>query len=117
MDAKKFVNELGDNGDTRGQLFARITELSRLNLEAREEWGNLMGIIGDIEQIRYSEGNSVTILCENPDAEEIDKQAAVDVNADFTDWDDARYWGQTWIIALAKAAEASRIFNTDNSND
>lgn len=93
------------------RLEAEAEELRRLNLEAREEWAKTMEIIGDIEQIRTVEGNSVTIICDNPEADSGDMQAAVDVSGDFTAWNKERYWGESWTEALRKAADASRRFN------
>ena len=75
--------------------------------EARE-------VIGDLEQIRTTEGNSVTVCCDNPEAETVETQAAVDVCGDFTGWQEVRYRGKTWVEALRKAADASRSFNASN---
>ena len=89
----------------------REAELERLNLEARNQVADLISIIGDIQQIRTQEGHSLTILCDNPEAESADTQGAVEVSADFTDWEVQRFFGETWQDALSKAAAASRRFN------
>lgn len=69
-------------------------------------------VVADIEQITMTEGNSVTILSDNPDPNLREVQAAVDVCGDFTSWKEMRYWGETWMDALHKAADASRLFNS-----
>lgn len=89
----------------------RESELERLNLEARKHVSELISIIGDIEQVRTQEGHSVTILCDNPEAESGSMPAAVEVSGDFTDWETQRFYGATWQDALSTAANASRRFN------
>jgi hypothetical protein len=68
-------------------------------------------IIDNINQIRSTEGNSVTIVCDNPDADSVDEQAAVAAIGDFTRWEEKRWYGRTWADALQKAADESRAFD------
>lgn len=81
------------------------------------ELQRLRKIIGDIETIRADEGNSVTICCDNPEAESVDAQCAVDVIADFTNWQEKRYLAKDWSTALADAATAARQFNIQTKNE
>jgi hypothetical protein len=68
-------------------------------------------IITDIEQCRSAEeGNSIEILCDNPDPDTGEDAACVVAFADFTDWEQVRFFGPTWPAALRKAADASRAF-------
>ena len=64
-------------------------------------------IFTQIETLRQSEGNSVTVFCDNPEAESIEKQCAVEVLADFTDWKEETFWGKTWGEALDKACKVA----------
>lgn len=88
-----------------------IDELHRLLLECQNREQELRIITGDIEQIRNNEGNSVMILCDDPDEDGKNGMTAVVANGDFTDWEDVRYWADSWPAAMAKAADASRRFN------
>lgn len=63
-----------------------------------------------LEAIRTgAEGNSVEILCDNPEADSVGEQTAVDCCCDFTDWKPQRFPGPTPLEAiLAAAAEQAR---------
>lgn len=87
---------------------SRIDELGRLNLEARRELADAHGVLDDIDLLRSSEGNSVTINSDNPEADRSEDQSCVDVCGDFTDWKVQRFYKATWTEALAKAASAYR---------
>jgi hypothetical protein len=91
-------------------LEKRVAELERLNLESRQREADAVQVIGDIEQLRAAEGDSVEILCDNPGADSIDQQTAVEVSAEFTGWRPQRWHGRTWTEALHKAANASRSY-------
>jgi hypothetical protein len=102
-----------------GEDGARIAELERLNLEAQNRIGDLCTLIGNIEQCRAVEGDSVTILCDNPEAESIETQGAVEVCGDYTGYDLQRFYGKDWEEAIEKAAAVSRrhYSEQDNAND
>lgn len=51
-----------------------------------------------IDVLREDEGDSVTILCENPDGPN-----AVECNGHWTNWEDKRFEGETVLDALAAA--------------
>lgn len=121
----KFLDEAGhpnkpghDSGELRSIIFGGacanlITasdEIKRLRA-CESELTRLRTIVGDIETVRATEGNGIEILCDNPEADDIEKSAAVDVCCDFTEWAETRFYGRTWTDALAKAAEAARAFN------
>jgi hypothetical protein len=79
--------------------------------EAERIIGDLLAeIVGNIETMRQNEGNSVTIVCDNPEAESSDRQAAVDVCGDFTGFQEIRFYGTTWPDALRGAADSARVY-------
>lgn len=92
----------------RGVLAARVAELERLNLEAQHRIADLCVVVGNIEQCRSVEGDSVTILCDNPEADSIDTQGAVEASGDYTGYKAERFYGRNWEEALAKAARVSQ---------
>lgn len=63
-----------------------------------------------LEAVRTgAEGNSVEVLCDNPECEVDGEQTAVAVSADFTDWKTVRFYGRTPLQAmLAAASEQAR---------
>lgn len=69
---------------------------------------NHFRIFTDIDLLRKEEGDSVSILCDDPEAETIDVQTAVEVCGFWTDWEEKRFYGRTWVEALTKAADACR---------
>lgn len=87
---------------------ARIAELEQLLAKAQDGWAEAVAIINDIQQCRGCEGDSITILCDNPEADSDDKYAAVEACASFTGWKHERFYGRTWDAALHKAADAAR---------
>lgn len=86
----------------------RIAELERINLEAQHRIADLCVVIGDIEQCRCCEGDDITILCDDPEADDIEKQSAVELSGDPTAYERQRFYGRTWGEALHKAANAAR---------
>lgn len=91
----------------------KIAELERLNLEAQDRIGDLCMLIGNIEQCRAVEGDSVTILCDNPEADSIETQSAVEVCGGYTGHELQRFYGKTWAEAIAKAARVARRYYTE----
>lgn len=63
-----------------------------------------------LEAIRTgAEGNTVLIACDNPEANHVNEQTCIDVVADFTDWQERRFYGPTPLEAvLAAGAEQAR---------
>ncbi len=58
-----------------------------------------------LEAIRSGhEGNTVEVLCDDPEAESLDRQTAVDCSCDFTDWETRRFYGATPLDAILAAA-------------
>lgn len=58
-----------------------------------------------IERLRTAEGNSVTLICDNPDFNG-QPNCAIDVCGDWTAWLDRRFTGDTILEALQAAHEA-----------
>lgn len=65
-------------------------------------------VIEDINHLLMEEGNSITLLCDNPEADKLDEQSAIEVNCGFTRWITRRYYGSSWQEAVSKAASDSR---------
>lgn len=106
--AAAIVKALNEHEECNRHHQPRITELERLNLEAQHRIADLCVVIGDIEQCRCCEGDDITILCDNPEADDIEKQAAVELSGDPTAYETQRFYGRTWSEALHKAANAAR---------
>jgi hypothetical protein len=71
-------------------------------------------IITDIEQCLSSgDGSSIEICAASPEGPAGEEHCAI-AFADFTDWDQVRFFGPTWPAALRKAADASRAFAAKN---
>jgi hypothetical protein len=58
-----------------------------------------------INHLRGHEGDSVTILCDNPDFNG-QPNCAILCNGEWTDYDDLRFAGETVLQCLARACEA-----------
>ena len=61
----------------------------------------------DIDVLRSGEGESVTILCDNPEAD-ANKRCSIEVIGSWTSWADRRFTGATWMQAVSRAAELKR---------
>jgi hypothetical protein len=63
-----------------------------------------------LEAVRTgAEGNSVEVFGDDPEATTLDRQMAIEVQADFTDWVPRRFYGRTPLEAmLAAGAEQAR---------
>lgn len=102
--------------ECRNYHIPRILELERLLMEAQNRIGDMCVIIGDIEQCRCVEGDAITILCDNPEADTAETQSAVEAIADYTGYEPQRFYGRTWPEALHKAANCSRNHYSYNDN-
>lgn len=67
----------------------------------RKEINDRLSVLNYIDALRKDEGNSVTILCDNPDFG--GPASAVEVCGDWTDWKDRRFAGDTLLSALERA--------------
>lgn len=56
-----------------------------------------------IEELRADEGNSVTILCNNPEADTRMEQCAIECSGHWTGFNDLRFYGESVAQALAHA--------------
>lgn len=111
--AAAIVKSLNESAECRDHHLWRIAELERLNLEAQHRIADLIVAVGDIEQCRCVEGDSITIICDNPEADDIEKQSAVEACGGYTDYQPQRFYGKTWTDALREAAKASQRFYGD----
>lgn len=64
-----------------------------------------------IEQLRAGHG-SVSILCDDEEANTREEATAVDCIGDWTNWQERRFYGETIIQCLAKAAVAQAAWNS-----
>lgn len=62
-------------------------------------------ILADIETCRGQEGESITIYHADPEADDIERQTAVELCASFNHHEPQRFYGRTWVDALHAAAE------------
>lgn len=95
----------------------RLAEQNRLLLKAQNRIADLCVTIGNIEQCRAVEGDSVCILCDDPDADENDKVCAVEACGDYTGYEPQRFYGRSWEDALAKAAAWARRHYSDEDRE
>lgn len=58
-----------------------------------------------VERLRASEGNSVSLVCDNPDFNG-QPNNAIDCCGDWTGWEDKRFTGETILDVLRSAHEA-----------
>lgn len=64
-----------------------------------------------IEYLRSDEADSVTILCDDPEADECEKQTAVECCGFWTGFVDKRFYGESVLQALARATIARQQLN------
>jgi len=63
-----------------------------------------------IEELRADEGNSVTILCPNPEPENREESEAVECLGEWTAWEEQRFSGATLKECLESAVRAYREY-------
>lgn len=68
-----------------------------------------------LEELRLGEGDSVTILCDDPEAESTAKRMAIVCNGAWTQWQDRRFYGESIVQCLAKGVGAMRITPVDRT--
>lgn len=81
---------------------AQFAALAAENERLREA-GEAMRLI---DELRVGEGDSVTILCDNPGDFDASFKVAIDCNGDWTNWQDRRFKGQTVLECFTDAAAA-----------
>ena len=69
-----------------------------------------LGIIDDLNFLRHEEGDTVTILCMNPEADYFSSQTGVDVCGGWTGWKEKRFLASTWGTGVQLAAKAKRKY-------
>jgi hypothetical protein len=68
-----------------------------------------------LEELRLGEGDSVTILCDDPEAESAAKRMAIVCNGAWTQWEDRRFYGESIVQCLAKGVHTMRIMQVDRT--
>lgn len=68
-----------------------------------------------LEELRLGEGDSVTILCDDPEAESTAMRMAIVCNGAWTQWEDRRFYGESIVQCLAKGVGAMRITPVDRT--
>jgi hypothetical protein len=61
-----------------------------------------------VENLRAPEGHSITLLCDNPDFNG-QPNCAIEVCAEWTNWEPKRFTGDTILAALVNADRAAGI--------
>lgn len=74
-------------------------------MSALLEMERYLGEMACIHRLRAEEGDSVTILCDNPEGP---PNNAVECNGAWTDWLDRRFEGDTLLRALEAAVNARK---------
>lgn len=69
---------------------------------------NAAETLAAIEALRANEGDSVTLIADDPEAVSVDRQCAIDCSGDWTVWADRRFYGATIAEALAAAVKARK---------
>lgn len=102
-DGPYSVEEAVHRADTRGSYADHtgpetlVPLMQRLLVQAE--------MCATIFALLQEEGNSVDILCQNPDPDGPDDNYAIDVFGAETNWDMRRFYGATHADAVRKAAE------------
>ena len=68
-----------------------------------------------LEELRLGEGDSVTILCDDPEADSTARRMAIVCNGAWTQWQDRRFYGESIVQCLAKGVGAMRITPVDRT--
>lgn len=74
------------------------------------ELARLRRIVGDIETLRQSEGDAVTIVCDNPECDEAERTTYVEVFGAYTDGRVMKIHAIDWTTALHIAADVARMY-------
>lgn len=87
----------------------------RLRTERRAlEWAlNSLAVMALLNELRAGDGDTVTLCCDNPDFEGPDN--VVECCADWTDWKDRRFTGDSLLDALTAAAGAKAKASTEGT--
>ena len=111
--ARAIKDWAGRHGDLKRRL-ADVEALRRgepINLAEHPDHA----AIRYLEELRLGEGDSVTILCDDPEAESTSKRMAIVCNGAWTQWQDRRFYGESIVQCLAKGVGAMRITPVDRT--
>src|SRR6185312_4409065 len=100
VDSMKSIREAG------GKAWDKVADPEKFIRELRgeDESDEIILLINTL-RAPAGLGATVTICCQNDDADDIGHQEQVIVAGDWTDWVDHRFYGETLLAALRKAAE------------
>lgn len=65
-------------------------------------------VVGMLNELREGDGASVTLMCQNSDADHRNELEAVEVCDDWTNWCTRRFYGKTVEAALVAAVTLKR---------
>lgn len=89
---------------------ADIAELRAKLAERHDMETRCVACMTIINTLRMDEGNSIDILCDNPDGP---PNNAVECNGDWTEWETQRFEGDTLLTALEAAFKAYKATKSD----
>jgi len=69
-----------------------------------------------LEALRESPASSVTILCDNEEADTTKEQCAVEISAEWTNWLERRFYGKDIQTALMEALGARSAATSSNKS-
>ena len=91
----------------RGEVVEARSELNRVLMWNRDTCeAPEIAAMRYIEMLRADEGDTVVICCDNPEAESVSVQTAIDCNGLWTDFKDWRFTGESVLQCLSKAVTA-----------
>lgn len=113
---RRRARAIKDWASRHGDLKRRLADVEAL----RREPVNLAehpdhAAIRYLEELRLGVGDSVTILCDDPEAESTAKRMAIVCNGEWTQWQDRRFYGESIVQCLAKGVGAMRITPVDRT--
>lgn len=90
-------------------LVSQTLEVAREAYGAAQAREDAQTALAHIETLRDGPGHSVTILCNNDEATYKHEQMAVEVTAEWTDWQPLRFYGENVLQCLIGAVQARAL--------
>lgn len=121
---RRRARALKDWAARHGEIKRRLADVEALR---RAEQGKLQrepinlaehpdhAAIRYLEELRLGEGDSVTILCDDPEAESTSKRMAIVCIGAWTQWQERRFYGESIVQCLARGVGAMRITPVDRT--
>lgn len=95
--------------DAKGLPAAQVVGEITIELCGTNDMSDLLSLDDCIAVLTSTEGDTVTFLCEDPECYSAAERFAVDVNGDWTNFEDVRYTDASHLLAARKAARQKRI--------